>query len=85
MSLDIEDLLVFDETEEADSPIVAHIVDPDGDKREPSVIVLDAMVNGKSLKALCGHIWIPSRNPDNYPICKKCLDVFDAMIKLGLT
>jgi uncharacterized C2H2 Zn-finger protein len=26
--------------------------------------------------ALCGKFWVPDRNPDRYPICPRCKDLF---------
>ncbi len=31
----------------------------------PSVV--EGMVNGTAVKALCGKIWVPGRNPKRYP------------------
>jgi len=32
----------------------------------------DAMVNGTPVIALCGKVWVPSRDPQRYPICPEC-------------
>ena len=34
-----------------------------------------ALIHGVPVVALCGKIWVPSRDPDKYPICKTCADV----------
>jgi hypothetical protein len=34
--------------------------------------LVEAMVNGTAVVALCGHRFIPYRNPDGLPICEKC-------------
>jgi hypothetical protein len=33
------------------------------------------MVNGTAVKALCGKIWVPGRNPKRYPICPTCKEI----------
>lgn len=55
---------------------VAHIV-----RTEPgesaTAIVLEARVYGTPIEALCGHVWVPSQNPENLPICSKCKEIYD--------
>jgi hypothetical protein len=33
-----------------------------------------AMVTGEAIVALCGKKWIPSRDPQRYPICPTCAE-----------
>lgn len=58
---------------------VSHIVGPiytdDGGKIQGSARVTEAMINGTPVEALCGFVWVPSRDPQNYPICQACLDI----------
>lgn len=42
----------------------------------PSVV--EGMVNGTAVKALCGKIWIPGRDPKKYPLCPTCKDIAEA-------
>jgi len=30
------------------------------------------------VKALCGKIWVPGRNPTRYPICPTCKEIAEA-------
>jgi hypothetical protein len=39
----------------------------------PSVV--EGMVNGTAVKALCGKIWVPGRNPQRYAICPTCKEI----------
>ncbi len=34
--------------------------------------VARAYVTGEAIEALCGKKWVPSRNPENYPVCPAC-------------
>ena len=43
-------------------PLVAHIVKT-GDNESAAAKVLEARINGTPLEALCGHVWVPSRDP----------------------
>jgi hypothetical protein len=42
----------------------------------PSVV--EGMVNGTAVKALCGKIWVPGRNPRKYPVCPTCKEIAEA-------
>lgn len=37
--------------------------------------VIDAWVNGTPVKALCGKVWVPDRDPKKYPICETCKEI----------
>ena len=57
-------------------PASAHIV-----KTEPgenaAAKVLEARIYGTPLEALCGHVWVPSRDPKQLPLCEACKAVYD--------
>lgn len=36
-----------------------------------------AMVEGTPVVALCGKVWVPSRDPQRFPVCPECKDKFD--------
>ena len=42
----------------------------------PSVV--EGMVNGTAVKALCGKIWVPGRNPKRYALCPTCKEIAEA-------
>ena len=57
-------------------PILSHIVQ--GDKNGSAhARILEARVNGAPVTALCGYVWVPSRNPENHPVCQKCIEIFE--------
>jgi hypothetical protein len=37
----------------------------------------DALINGTPVIALCGKVWVPSRDPERYPLCPECKRLFD--------
>ena len=61
-------------SENGDHDLFAHIV--------PAEDLTDAIVNGIPVMALCGKIWIPSRDPEKYPKCKTCVEIYDRFIGL---
>lgn len=42
-----------------------------------------SMMTGQPVVALCGKVWIPSRDASNFPICPKCKALRDEMGKQG--
>jgi len=67
---------LLDQELETAEPIVAHIV-----KTEPgesaAAKVMEARIYGTPLEALCGHVWGPSRDPKQVPMCQNCKDIYD--------
>ena len=65
-----------DRVPETGEPIMAHIV-----KTEPgenaAAKVVEARIYGTPIEALCGHVWVPSRDPKQLPLCQKCKDIYD--------
>jgi hypothetical protein len=39
--------------------------------------ITEAMVLGTPVTALCGKVWVPSRDPSRFPICPTCKEIFD--------
>lgn len=61
---------------ETGEPVCAHIV-----KTEPgenaAAKVLEARIYGTPLEALCGHVWVPSRDPKQLPLCEACKEIYE--------
>ncbi|NBY45160.1 MAG: DUF3039 domain-containing protein, partial [Acidimicrobiia bacterium] len=57
-------------------PLVAHIVKT-GNDESAAAKVLEARINGTPLEALCGHVWVPSRDPKQLPICQACKEIYE--------
>jgi hypothetical protein len=41
--------------------------------------VVESAVTGKAVRALCGKKWIPSRDPEKYPVCPVCKEIYDGL------
>ncbi len=39
--------------------------------------IVESAVTGRPVVALCGKVWVPNRNPDRYPMCPTCRDIFE--------
>jgi hypothetical protein len=51
-------------TQLGDHDLYTHLV--------PKDKLADAMVYGFAIEALCGKQWVPSRDPERYPLCPTC-------------
>ena len=43
--------------------------------------IVESAVTGKSVRALCGKKWVPSRDPEKYPICPTCKEIHAGLKK----
>lgn len=59
-------------------PRAAHIVAPTADKTGIE-LVMEARVNGTAVEAICGHAFVPERDPKSYPLCSRCRDIREAL------
>jgi Protein of unknown function (DUF3039) len=41
--------------------------------------VVAGMINGTPVKALCGKVWVPGRDPKKYPLCPTCKEVAEQL------
>ena len=57
--------------DDGDHERLSHYVD----KRK----LTEAMVMGTPVVALCGKVWVPSRNPDKYPVCPECKEIWESL------
>jgi len=58
-------------TDEGDHERFSHYV--------PKAKLTEAMVMGTPVIALCGKVWVPSRNPDRFPVCPECKEIWESM------
>ncbi len=57
--------------DEGDHERFAHYVEKDK--------IVESAVMGTPVKALCGKVWVPSRDPEKYPICPDCEAIIKSM------
>lgn len=69
MSSTVEELL--NQSSETDDDKVAHYVEKDE--------MMIGLVYGVPIIALCGKIWIPSRDGEGSPICKSCEEIYSQL------
>lgn len=39
-------------------------------------LVFEARVNGTPVTALCGHTWVPQKDPEKLPVCGTCAEIY---------
>lgn len=45
------------------------------------VDIMEALVTGVPIMALCGKIWTPSRDPSKYPVCPECAEIHKQIVR----
>ncbi|MGP9538937.1 DUF3039 domain-containing protein [Brachybacterium sp. AOP43-C2-M15] len=58
-------------TDDGDHDRFAHYVRKDK--------VTQAALGGTPVIALCGKVWVPGRDPDKYPVCPECKEIYEGM------
>ena len=41
--------------------------------------VVESAVMGTPVVALCGKVWVPSRDPEKFPVCPECKEIYEGM------
>ncbi|GIJ52416.1 hypothetical protein Val02_93020 [Virgisporangium aliadipatigenens] len=47
----------------------------------PKDKIMQAMVEGTPVRALCGKLWVPSRDPKRFPVCPVCKDLYENVVQ----
>lgn len=68
---ELEELLNSEQLDEGDHDRFSHYV-----RKEA---ILESAVTGKPVKALCGKVWTPGRDPEKFPVCPSCKEIYEAL------
>ena len=68
---ELEKLLEDENIDEGDHDKFSHYV--------PKDKILESAVTGKPVRALCGKKWLPNSNPDRFPICPSCKEIYEKL------
>ena len=68
---ELEKLLAEDRVEEGDHDRYAHYVKKD--------TILKSALSGKPVIALCGKVWVPGRDPEKFPVCPTCKEIYEKL------
>ena len=42
--------------------------------------IMESALTGEPVIALCGKVWVPGRDPQKFPVCPDCKEVYDSMM-----
>lgn len=68
---ELDELLKHDGTDDGDHDKFSHYVHKEK--------IVESAVTGKAVRALCGKKWTPNANPERYPICPTCKEVYERL------
>ena len=68
---ELEELLDTSQMEPGDHERFSHYVQKEK--------ILESAMTGTPVKALCGKKWVPGRDPDKFPVCPTCKDIYEKM------
>jgi len=70
---ELEELLNQEQIEEGDHERFSHYVQKEK--------ILASALSGKPVIALCGKVWTPGRDPEKFPVCPTCKEIYDGLKK----
>lgn len=70
---ELEELIANEQLEDGDHERFSHYVQKEK--------ILESALSGKPVIALCGKVWTPGRDPEKFPVCPTCKEIYDAMTK----
>jgi hypothetical protein len=68
---ELEELLRNEQVDEGDHDRYSHYVKKDK--------ILSSALSGKPVIALCGKVWVPGRDPEKFPVCPTCKDIYEKL------
>lgn len=73
--------LLADPLVDHEPPKVAHIVARENDA-DADTLVTSAYIEGTPLEALCGTVFVPSRDPKSLPPCERCVEIVTEILRM---
>lgn len=68
---ELEKLLEDEQLDEGDHERFSHYV-----KKNQ---ILESALTGKAVRALCGKMWTPGRDPEKFPVCPTCKEIYEKL------
>ena len=68
---ELEKLLEDNQLEDGDHERFSHYVQKEK--------ILESAISGKPVRALCGKLWVPGRDPEKFPICPTCKEIYEKL------
>ncbi|WP_300345427.1 DUF3039 domain-containing protein [Nesterenkonia sp.] len=45
--------------------------------------IMESALEGGAVVALCGKVWVPSRDPKKFPVCPECKEIYESLSEGG--
>ena len=68
---ELEELINQSHLEEGDHERFSHYA--------PKNKIMESALTGKPVLALCGKLWVPGRDPEKFPICPTCKEIYEKL------
>jgi len=68
---ELEELLTREVVEEGDHERFSHYADKNK--------IMESALTGTPVKALCGKMWVPGRDPQKFPVCPTCKEIYETL------
>lgn len=68
---ELEELITEQQLEEGDHERFSHYVQKEK--------ILQSALSGKPVIALCGKVWLPGRDPQKFPVCPTCKEIYESL------
>jgi hypothetical protein len=43
--------------------------------------IMESAFSGTPVRALCGKVWVPNRDPQKFPVCPECKEIYGGLPK----
>lgn len=43
--------------------------------------IMESAISGVPVRALCGKVWVPNRDPKKFPVCPECQEIYSGLPK----
>ena len=70
---ELEQLITQEQLEDGDHERFSHYVQKEK--------ILKSAMSGKPVIALCGKVWLPGRDPEKFPVCPTCKEIYEKLKK----
>jgi hypothetical protein len=68
---ELEQLQNQEQVEEGDHERFSHYADKNK--------IMESALTGKPVRAICGKMWIPGRDPQKFPVCPTCKEIYETL------
>jgi len=41
--------------------------------------IMESALSGEPVTALCGKVWVPGRDPQKFPVCPTCKEIYEGL------